>query len=121
MRTNLTSADREVGVYYCGAVRLRWDSMKRAHGIALSLIAAGMLIVSTSVATPGEPVKEAAPPGRIFFLDLKAGRLLSANPDGADLKVLLEGHKTGMDGVAVDAAGGHIFWTNMGRMKENDG
>src|SRR5260370_38258486 len=59
--------------------------------------------------------------GRLFFLDLRAGRVLSANPDGSDLKVLLEGHKTGMDGIVVVSAARHIFWTNMGKMKAHDG
>ena len=62
-----------------------------------------------------------AKPGRIFYLDTRAGRVVSANPDGSDLKILLEGHKTGMDGIVVDSKGGHIFWTNMGKVKENDG
>jgi hypothetical protein len=59
--------------------------------------------------------------GRLYFLDLHGGRILSANPDGSDLKVLLEGHRTGMDGIVVDAAARHIFWTNMGKMKADDG
>src|SRR5258708_32561134 len=59
--------------------------------------------------------------GRLFFLDLRAGRVLCANPDGSDLKVLLEGNKTGMDGIVVDPAARHIFWTNMGKMKADDG
>jgi hypothetical protein len=59
--------------------------------------------------------------GRLYFLDLRGGRVLSANPDGSDLKILLDGHKTGMDGIAVDPAARHIFWTNMGKMKANDG
>ena len=63
----------------------------------------------------------AAPTGRLFFLDLRAGRVLSANPDGTDLKVLLEGHKTGMDGIVVDPPARRIFWTNMGKMKVDDG
>jgi sugar lactone lactonase YvrE len=58
---------------------------------------------------------------RIFFLDLGAGRLLSANPDGSDLKTLLvEGRKL-PDGLAVDVAAGHLYWTNMGNPKANDG
>ena len=59
--------------------------------------------------------------GRIYFLDIRGGRVLSANADGSDLKVLLEGHKTGPDGIVVDVRTRHIFWTNMGRAKENDG
>ena len=58
---------------------------------------------------------------RLFFLDLGAGRILSANPDGSDLKTLLiEGRKL-PDGLAVDAAAGHLYWTNMGNPKANDG
>jgi sugar lactone lactonase YvrE len=53
--------------------------------------------------------------GRLFFLDLGAGRILSVNPDGSDLKtVLTEGQGPHPDGVVVDAARGHIYWTNMG-------
>lgn len=59
--------------------------------------------------------------GRIFFLDLRGQRLVSANPDGSDLKVLAEGLKQGPDGVAVDAASRHIFWSNMGKVKLDDG
>jgi hypothetical protein len=86
------------------------NGMKSA---ALLLLAA--LHCAGAENTPG------AAHGRIFYLDLGAGRVLSANPDGSDRKVLLEGHKTGMDGIAVDVQTGHIFWTNMGKVKENDG
>lgn len=59
---------------------------------------------------------------RLFFLDLGAGRILSVNPDGSDLKtVLTEGQGPHPDGVVVDAARGHIYWTNMGNFKANDG
>jgi len=59
--------------------------------------------------------------GRLFFLDLGGGRVLSANPDGSDLKtIVLEGRKY-PDGLAVDGAAGHLYWTNMGNFKENDG
>ena len=59
--------------------------------------------------------------GRLFFLDLGAGLVLSANPDGSDLKtVVSEGRKL-PDGLVVDAVGGHIYWTNMGNPKRNDG
>ena len=60
--------------------------------------------------------------GRLFFLDLGAGRILSVNPDGSDLKtVLTEGQGPHPDGVVVDAARGHIYWTNMGNFRANDG
>jgi DNA-binding beta-propeller fold protein YncE len=61
------------------------------------------------------------PFGRIFFLDLGVGRVLSANPDGTDLKtIVVEGRKF-PDGLAVDSDSGHLYWTNMGNFKENDG
>jgi len=60
--------------------------------------------------------------GRLFFLDLSAGRILSVNPDGSDLKtILIEGRGALPDGLVVDAAAGHIYWTNMGNPTSNDG
>ena len=58
---------------------------------------------------------------RIIFLDLGAGRILSANPDGSDLKTLLSEGRKLPDGLAVDVAAGHLYWTNMGNPKANDG
>ena len=59
--------------------------------------------------------------GRIFFLDLGGGRVLSANPDGSDLKtIVVEGRKL-PDGLVVDSAARHMYWTNMGDLKANDG
>src|ERR1700723_3599050 len=58
---------------------------------------------------------------RIIFLDLGAGRVLSANPDGSDLKTLVSEGRKLPDGLAVDVAGGHLYWTNMGNPKANDG
>ena len=47
--------------------------------------------------------------------------MLSVNPDGSDLKtIVVEGRKF-PDGLAVDIASGHLYWTNMGNFKENDG
>jgi DNA-binding beta-propeller fold protein YncE len=59
--------------------------------------------------------------GRLFFLDLGAGRVLSANPDGSDLKTILNEGRRLPDGLVVDVAAGHIYWTNMGNPKKNDG
>jgi sugar lactone lactonase YvrE len=59
--------------------------------------------------------------GRIFFLDVAGGRILSANPDGSDLKTIVaEGRKL-PDGLVVDSADRHMYWTNMGNLKVNDG
>ena len=65
--------------------------------------------------------KNAHTSARLFFLNLSGGRVLSANPDGSDLKtVLSEGRKL-PDGLVVDVAAGHIYWTNMGDPNRNDG
>src|SRR4051812_37464090 len=58
---------------------------------------------------------------RIFFLDVASGRVLAANPDGSDLTTLVEEGRKLPDGLAVDAAAGHLYWTNMGNLKANNG
>ena len=59
--------------------------------------------------------------GRLFFLDLGGGRVLSVNPDGSDLKTIISEGRKLPDGLVVDEAAGHLYWTNMGNFKENDG
>jgi len=60
--------------------------------------------------------------GRIFFLDVAGSRVLSANPDGSDLKtILVEKGKQLPDGLVVDVKAGQLYWTNMGNPKANDG
>jgi DNA-binding beta-propeller fold protein YncE len=59
--------------------------------------------------------------GRLFFLDLGAGRVLSANPDGSDLRTIVSEGRKLPDGLVVDVAAGHLYWTNMGNPKGNDG
>jgi hypothetical protein len=59
--------------------------------------------------------------GRLFFLDLGAGRVLSAKADGSDLKTIVSEGRRLPDGIVVDVAAGHIYWTNMGNFTANDG
>jgi len=59
--------------------------------------------------------------GRIFFLDLSGGRVISANPDGTDEKTLVSEGRRLPDGIVVDVAAGHLYWTNMGTPSGNDG
>ena len=61
------------------------------------------------------------PVGRLFFLDLAAGRILTSNPDGSDLKTIVNEGRRLPDGIVIDVAGGHIYWTNMGNPSANDG
>jgi DNA-binding beta-propeller fold protein YncE len=59
--------------------------------------------------------------GRLFFLDVAGGRVLSANPDGSDLRTIVEEGRKIPDGLVVDSTAGHMYWTNMGNPKANDG
>jgi len=60
--------------------------------------------------------------GRLFILDLGAGRVLSANPDGSDLKTIVSEGRKLPDGIVVDIEAGHLYWTNMGSNPSvNDG
>ena len=59
--------------------------------------------------------------GRLFFLDLGAGRVLSADPDGSNVRTLVIEGRQLPDGLVVDAEAGHLYWTNMGSPKSNDG
>ncbi len=76
----------------------------------------------SSKASKSETVKSVAKTvGRLYFLDLSAGRVLTSNPDGSDLKTIINEGRTLPDGIVVDVAAGHIYWTNMGNPKANDG
>jgi DNA-binding beta-propeller fold protein YncE len=63
---------------------------------------------------------DTAAAGRLFLLDLSDNRVVSLNPDGSDRKVIVTECRY-PDGIAVDVAAGHIYWTNMGNPKANDG
>ena len=75
-------------------------------------------IVSGSTSAPE---RQPALGGRLFFLDLAGGRVLSANPDGTGLTTLVEEGRKLPDGLAIDIAARHLYWTNMGNPKANDG
>ena len=78
--------------------------------------------MSAIASTPIDADANTAPTsGRLFFLDLGAGRILSANPDGSDLKTIVNEGRKLPDGLALDVATGHIYWTNMGDPNRNDG
>src|SRR5580700_9510765 len=64
---------------------------------------------------------EKATVARLFFLSASSGQVFSANPDGSDLKVLVSEGKRMPDGIVVDVAAGHLYWTNMGVPSANDG
>lgn len=78
--------------------------------------------MSATASTPLDArVKTARLSGRLFFLNLSAGLVLSANLDGSDLKTIISEGRKLPDGLALDVPAGHIYWTNMGDPKRNDG
>jgi len=58
---------------------------------------------------------------RLFFLSASSGQVFSANPDGSDLKVIVNEGRRLPDGIVVDAVAGNLYWTNMGNPSANDG
>jgi hypothetical protein len=59
--------------------------------------------------------------GRVYFIDASGGRLLTVNPDGSDLKVLVTDRHRIPDGIVVDVENSHIYWTEMGIPNKEDG
>jgi DNA-binding beta-propeller fold protein YncE len=47
--------------------------------------------------------------------------VISVNPDGSDEKTIVSEGRRNPDGLVVDVAAGHIYWTNMGNPNANDG
>src|ERR1700730_11034049 len=76
---------------------------------------------NTASKSPRSPSAAESTSGRLFFLDLGGGRVMSVNPDGSDLKTIVSEGRKLPDGLAVDPVAGHIYWTNMGNPSANDG
>ena len=76
--------------------------------------------VKTSKSNIRKPVAEVTT-ARLFFLSASSGQVFSANPDGSDLKVIVSEGRRLPDGIVVDTAAGHLYWTNMGNPSANDG
>jgi len=58
--------------------------------------------------------------GLLYVLDLSGNRILTVKPDGSDRKELLLNCRH-PDGIVIDAAAGHLYWTDMGVPSQNDG
>lgn len=52
--------------------------------------------------------------GRIVFLDILKGDILTSAAEGDDLKAILTGLKVLPDGIQIDPHHGHLYWTCMG-------
>jgi DNA-binding beta-propeller fold protein YncE len=77
-------------------------------------------MVSSERRTGQRASGDTATVGRLILLDLSDDRIVSLNSDGSDRKVIVTGCRY-PDGVAVDVAAGHVYWSNMGVPKANDG
>jgi hypothetical protein len=77
-----------------------------------------MLDLQSTKSSPVSGGKTAA--GRLFVLELNAGRIHSMNPDGSDKKTIVTDCRL-PDGIAVDPEAGRIYWTNMGIPSADDG
>jgi sugar lactone lactonase YvrE len=56
----------------------------------------------------------------LFYLDL-SGQVLRANADGTNSTAIVKANGGGPDGITIDAGAGHIYWTNMGKVSQDDG
>ena len=56
----------------------------------------------------------------IFYLDV-SGKVMTADAESPSPRTLVASAGQGPDGIAVDLAGGHIYWTNMGVPADDDG
>jgi hypothetical protein len=77
-----------------------------------------MTELQTTERRPTSRIKAAT--GRLFVLELNAGRIHAMNPDGSDKKTIVTNYHL-PDGIVVDAVAGHIYWTNMGIPNLDDG
>src|ERR1700731_1340416 len=77
-------------------------------------------MVSSQMRQPRHASGDQAVLSRLFLLDLSDDRVVSLNPDGSDRKVIVTECRY-PDGIAADAAAGHIYWTNMGNPTADDG
>jgi Low-density lipoprotein receptor repeat class B len=91
-------------------------------GLGTSAILLAMFSASSALAKSKPKLAGAVAPnattGRLYFLDTRRHQVMSANPDGSDVKVLAQAGGS-PDGIAVDQASGQVYWTNMMTFRSN--
>ena len=103
----------------------------RAGSSAPDAARAGSSASGRSGSNAGSPAGAAGAPAAnggknarptLFYLNV-SGAVLRANADGSDRKQIVGSAAagTGPDGIAVDTAAGHIYWTDMGVASRDDG
>jgi DNA-binding beta-propeller fold protein YncE len=103
-----------------------FNHLRTAKFLALTaFLALGTVLLAAHDAPAAAPTSTGAHGGRLFFLTIggrgTGGSVRSANDDGSDLKILVDGQNAGPDGIVVDTASKKIYWTNMGKPSANDG
>jgi hypothetical protein len=79
-------------------------------------VTGGTVDAQSDAASAGDPAKLT-----MFYLDVTNGRVMTANVQSPKPRVLVASAGQGPDGVAVDVAGGHVYWTGMGVPANDDG
>jgi len=78
---------------------------------------------SASLANAGSGKSQnAARVPTLFFLNTR-GQVLRLSADGRERTVIVADDKAGVgpDGIALDVAAGHVYWTDMGKVSADDG
>jgi hypothetical protein len=86
------------------------SSLRALTVVALLTVATGLPLARGAGASP-----------RLFFLDIRGGRIVSASPDGSDTRTLIAGLQGTPDGIVVDTQAGYLYWTHMGAASADDG
>jgi hypothetical protein len=95
--------------------------LMHGHRVLTGIAATGMALAFSLVpaARASSPVSSHV---RIYYLDIgSGGRVLSADDDGSDVRMISTSRASGPDGIAIDADRRHVYWTNMGAVNVNDG
>jgi sugar lactone lactonase YvrE len=98
--------------------------------LAIATLTAGAIIARESPDAKPEPVAHTAVTGTalhtttptLYFLALRGG-VVKASAQGTEREVVVASDHAGQgpDGIALDARAGHIYWTTMGKVADNDG
>ena len=80
----------------------------------------GFIACMTLVSPHAARAQESAPPkAALYYLNI-SGSVLRADVDGSN-RTIVGKVGFGPDGVAIDVSRGHIYWTSMGKPRDNDG
>src|ERR1700739_2029848 len=101
-------------------VQDRTHLQRNEHELRIEGIERRIVMAVTTASKTERTTRNQSAIARLYVLDLSGNRIFSANPDGSDKTVIVTDCRV-PDGIAVDVEGGHIYWTNMGNPKVNDG